>query len=302
MNGAASPAGDHHHQDCPSGERFPQLQLWWLVLALFCLPAAAPAGGDTRSLLVDGRQVPVFATPAEQLAYARANFDDPEEKAAALKALERIHPAAREQAAMAALELAFAALGDDYRLADKNQYDLARRSYLAALEKYPDLPAIAAKALWYLGWIACDLEDDPRQGIRWYERLITLYPEEKLSSVAPVPWLTIRQDEPGQQQHAVSPQAVLTWKDIAHLEIIRHADTRARAERSFAAIQQGGAGEAFTAAALKVLVEHHGFDEHSERLARAYLQQAGPGDALKNDLLLDLSLSRLQAEGRGGPP
>lgn len=305
MNGAASPRGEYtdegDHKDRPYAWFAQPLRLLGMVVALFLLlsPLTAATGEISRTVLVDGRQVPVFATAEEQLSYARSTFDEAEEKAAALKAVERIHPSAREQAAMAALELAFLALGDDYRLADKNQYLLARNNYLGVLEKYPDLPAIAAKALWYLGWIACDLEADRQQGITWYQRLITLYPNEKLSIVAPVPWLTIRPADPDLQQHAAYPKTVLTWADIAQLEIIRHAASRDQAWQSFESIQTG-AGEVFAAAALKILVERYGFDAKSERLVREYLQKPAADDVLKNDLFLALSVYRRQADGPGG--
>ena len=301
MNGADSAEGDH--KDRPYGDFAILLRLLCLVFVLFCLPAPefAAASEDTpRTLMVDGRQVPIFATAEEQLSFARSTFDEAEEKAAALKALERIHPSAREQAAMAALELAFLALGDDYRLADRNQYLLARNSYLGVLEKYPDLPAIAAKALWYLGWISSDLATDGQQGVSWYQRLITLYPNEKLSIVGPVPWLTIRAADPDLKQHASYPKTVLTWADIAHLEIIRHAVSREQAWQSFAAIQKAGADEVFAAAALKVLIEHHGFDDKSERLVREYLAKPDADGILKNDLLLALSDYRRQADTPGG--
>lgn len=279
----------------------------WLALALILLPVgvcdrspatAPPSEKIPRMLLVEGRQVPVFTSPEEQLAYARtAAFEESGEKAAALQAVEHLFPAAREQSAVAALELAYLALGDDYRLADRNRYLLARNDYLGVLEKYPDLAPVAAKALWYLGWIACDLEGDRQQGIRWFERLATLYPEEKLSYAVPVPWLTIRAGESGHERHAALPRTLLTWTDLAHLEIIRHTDSRHRAWQSFSAIQAAHPGESFTATALKVLVERHGVDEESEQLAMEYLQNTDGEPALQNDLHLVLSAHLRQRDG-----
>lgn len=307
MNAADSPQGGHQNRPGIRPVDFPPLlRLLWLV-PLFLLqltPCAASSAAHSdipsRTLLVDGRQVPVFATPEEQLRYARSTFDETEEKSAALKAQKLIHPGAREHVALAALELAFLSLGDDYRLADRNMFILARNNYLGVLEAYPDLPAIAAKALWYLGWIACDLEGDRQQGIRWYQRLITLYPDEKLSLAPPVPWLTIRAD-PDRQQHAAYPKAVLTWTDMANLEIVRHTVNREQAWQSFNAIRRPGGNEPFVAAALKVLVERHGFDEKSEGLVREYLQKPDASHALKNDLLLALSVYRREADAPEQP-
>ena len=180
----------------------------------------------------------------------------------------------------------------------KTSICLPRTAIWASSQKYPDLPAIAAKALWYLGWISCDLESDNQQGIHWYQRLIALYPDEKLSFVVPAPWLTIRPADPDLKQHIAYPKTVLTWADIAHLEIIRHAASRDQAWQSFAAIK-ARAGEVFAATALKVLVERHGFDAKSERLAREYLAKPGADTILKNDLLLALSVYRRQTDSSG---
>lgn len=310
MNGADSPRGNPsnrggdqaEHMAYPGGGGWPlPRRLAWLLFSFFLL--AAPAGaapGIPGPFSLDGYQIPIFATADEQLGYARSTFTETEEKSAALKAVARLHPAAREQAAMAALELAFLALGDDYRLADKDQYRLAGCGYQAVLEHYADLPAIAAKALWYLGWIAGDLEGDRRRGIGWYQRLIALYPKEVLSTATPAPWLTIRPAEPEARPPAAYPKTVLTWADIAHLEIIRHTADREQAWQSFAAIE-AGTDPVFIAGALKVLIERHGFDARSERLAREYVAKPGSDPVLRHDLLLALSAHRPQSEPPGGP-
>lgn len=285
--------------------RFPRFRLPHLPFLLFLLLLLLPSAGcqssppneraaenAPRSVTVDGRNVPVFTTPEEQLTYARSSFDEAPDKTAALKALELLHPKAHHHAAQAALELAFLELGDDYRLADSDQYTLAKIDYLELLAKYSDFPAIAAKALWYLGWISCDLQNDHQQGIAYYQRLITLYPHEILSFLAPAPWLTIHPAAPDQKQPAAYPKAVLTWADIAHLEIIRNSSARDQAWQSFAAIQQAGGDEIFKASALKILVERHGFEPKSEELTRAYLAQQGADAGLSNDLLLALSAYR----------
>lgn len=274
------------------------LLLFFLLAMAGCQSSPVAERADEnahRSLAVDGHLVPVFATPEEQLTYARSSFDEVPEKRAALKAIELIHPAARPYAAMAALELAFLELGDDYRQAGGDQCTLAKINYLELLEKYSDLPAIAAKALWYLGWISCDLQDDNQQGIAYYQRLIALYPNEILSFLAPAPWLTIHPAAPDKSQPAAYPKAELTWADIAHLEIIRNTSAREQAWQSFTAIQQAGGDEVFKASALKILVARHGFEPKSEELTRAYLAQPAADAALQNDLLLALSAYRRTA-------
>jgi hypothetical protein len=253
----------------------------------------------SRSLLSDGYRVPIFATAEEQLTYARSSFDETPEKSAALKALGTIHPQDRHHAALAALELAFLELGDDYRLANANQCSLAKKHYLALLEHYSDLPAIAAKALWYLGWISSDLEHDTQLGMAYHRRLIATYPDEILSFLSPAPWLTIGPAVPDATPPSAYPKSALTWAGIAHLEIIRNSTDRDQAWQSFTAIQQMAAGDLFVAQALKVLVERHGFEPRSEQLARAYLDNSGADAALKNDLHLALSSYRRTMEDAG---
>lgn len=291
---------------------FPSSRLLHLLFLLFLLvlllpfaacqssPVAERADEKSYRLFpVDGHLVPVFATPEEQLTYARSSFDEVPEKRAALKAIEVIHPAARLHAAMAALELAFLELGDDYRQAGGDQCTLAKLNYLELLKKYSDLPAIAAKALWYLGWISCDLQNDRQQGIAYYQQLITLYPNEILSFLAPAPWLTIHPADPDRKQHAAYPKAELTWADIAHLEIIRNTSVREQAWQSFTAIQQAGGDDVFKASALKILVERHGFEPKSEELTRAYLAKPDADANLQNDLFLALSAYRRTTEPAG---
>lgn len=281
-----------------------------LLFVLVLLPLAAcqtspvTEGTDdnaSRSLLIDGYRVPIFATADEQLTYARFSFDEPPEKSAALKALETVHPNARQHAALAALELAFLELGDDYRLANANQCSLAKKRYLKLLEDYSDLPAISAKALWYLGWISSDLEHDEQLGMAYYRRLIAAYPDEILSFLSPAPWLTIGPAVPDAVPPSAYPKSALTWAGIAHLEIIRNGSDRDQAWQSFTAIQHMGAGDLFAAQALKILVEKHGFEPRSEQLARAYLDNPGADAALKNDLHLALSSYRRTLEPGGGP-
>lgn len=294
---------DRSFSHSPLQPLLPLLFLLVLLPLAACQTSPVAEGTDdnaSRSLLVDGYRVPIFATADEQLTYARSSFDETPEKSAALKALESIHPHARHHAALAALELAFLELGDDYRLANANQCSLAKKHYLDLLEKYSDLPAIAAKALWYLGWISSDLEHDEQLGMAYYRRLIATYPDEILSFLSPAPWLTIGPAAPDAAPRTAYPKSALTWAGIAHLEIIRNSSDRDQAWQSFTAIQQTGPGDLFVAQALKILVERHGFEPRSEELARAYLENPGADAALKSDLHLALSSYRRTMEPGGG--
>jgi hypothetical protein len=239
--------------------------------------------------VIDSVHVPVLATPAEQLAYARSTFEIAGEKAAALKAVKVIHPMARLHAGIAALELAYLRLGDDYRLADARQAGLAEGEFLAILAEFADLPEIAAKALWYLGWISCDLRKDNSQGIDYYLQLVRTYPAEKMSLLPPAPWLTIRLTGAEKDHQPFYPRSKLAWADIARLEIIRHTADHDQAWAAMRAIKENAPDALFLGTALKVLLTGHGLTPVSEQLAMEYLANPQADTHLKSDLALALS-------------
>ena len=243
-------------------------------------------------MVIEEIHIPILTTPEEQLAYARSTFDTIEEKTAALKAVSAIHPTARLDSGMAALELAYLQLGDDYRLANDRQCSLAEDQFLAILDEFIDLPEIAAKALWYLGWIACDLQQAPDKGIGYYLRIVNQYPREKLTLLPAAPWLTVHLLGEKKKPQPYYPKSLLSWADMAHLEIIRHTSDREQAGRSISAIQKNNSSTLFEGTALKVLVARHSFTPESEQLVTEYLAKPVADNDLKNDLILALSAHR----------
>ncbi|MBU1566485.1 MAG: hypothetical protein KJ630_12770 [Proteobacteria bacterium] len=234
-------------------------------------------------------RIPVLATPEDQLSYARADFEEIEEKSAALQAIKVVHPISRLHAAMADLDLAYLQLGADYRLANDRQCAQAREKYLAILQDYSDYPDIVAKSLWYLGWIACDLCHDKHQGLTYFKEIIDKYHQEIVNFLHPAPWLTIRPTDDGKKHRPSYPKSALTWAAIAHLEIIRHTASQEEAWHSFSAIAEKYGNDDFKGLALKTLIAAHGFSERAEREVRKYLTEGTADKALKDDLHLALA-------------
>ncbi len=166
---------------------------------------------------------------------------------------------------------------------------MAVSGYLAVFREYADFPEIAAKSLWYLGWISCDLLHKKDEGLEYFQKIVDRYPEEILNFLPPAPWLTIRPSEENQEHPPYYPKSALSWAAIAHLEIIRHTASHEEAWRSFSAIDEKHGNDSFTGLALKTLITTHGFDKRAELQVRKYLADNSADQALRDDLLLALA-------------
>ena len=274
-----------------------------LLVALFLVAACEPSTGSKQQsetkisyLILDGYYIPKLDNAEEQLAYGRASFEDFEEKLAALEAVTRLHPAARMYGGMAALEMAYLSLGADYRLAKHNQCYLAAEKYRNILNEYVDFPEIRAKALWYLGWISCDLLGKTQQAIAYFQQIVSLYPQEQLSILPPPPWLSIYLNGNDRGPLPIFPKPALKWSDIAHLEIIRLTPDSDLAWQSYMTLGTAHPGSAITGQALKLLSIHHGTSAKVESAIRKYLENDSSEKMLKKDLLLQLTAIRQQEE------
>ena len=132
----------------------------------------------------DGYAFELFATPEQQLQYSRTWATDPNKKRVALELLIERFPDAKAIRADAELELAYLALGADYRFADSAACQRALAKYQRIASQYTDLPSVCAKAHWYMGWIFADLLKQRRKAIDHYQMIIDHYPDATLSSIA----------------------------------------------------------------------------------------------------------------------
>lgn len=274
------------------GRKYLLLLLVFLVLSFGCKqPTGKEPDKETEYTYqsINDYDIPLLPSPAEQLGYARSSFADGQEQRSALKAVGLFHPDDRYHAGLASLELAYLTLGPDYRLAERQQYRQAIQSYLGILDIFPDQPEINAKALWYLGWIYCDLLREKTQGISFYQRIVRHYPKERLSLLPPAPWLSIHFSDSEQGHQPYYPKSSLLWSDIARLEIIRHSSDFNEADNSFTALHQTHGHTPILFLALKLMVQNHGLNNKILVQAKQFLGDGDVPSFQKDDLRLILS-------------
>ncbi len=269
------------------GHIFLTLLLGLALLVTGCSPPP-PAEQTTDSSHpfreIDHRAIPELPTAAEQLSYALARFTDLTEQRAALKAVATLHPKDRRATGLAALELAYLELGEDYRLAGPEQKERARQHYQRILTEYPEPAEIPARALWYLGWIATELEADAAPGLVHYLELINRFPEERLRLPEPAPWLTIDLIDDSDLQRSAPPQLTVTWADLARLEIIRHSADRHLTWQHLLTLTEPGSMPQILTRALTVMVQRHGASRETDKGILSALERGDLNELQRSDL------------------
>ena len=200
----------------------------WSVVLIQC---TQPPVDDTKNTTAavqtvtrDGYTFELFATPEQQLQYSRTWLTAPDEKRVALELLIERFPDAKTIRADAELELAYLALGADYRFADSAACQRALEKYQRIASQYEDLPSVCAKAHWYMGWIYADLLKQRRKAIDHYQMIIDHYPDATLSLRPPVPWAELVLPQAIKRPKAVYEYPTYKWSSIALLEIIRKSE------------------------------------------------------------------------------
>ncbi|MEE4134635.1 MAG: hypothetical protein V2I32_01040 [Desulforhopalus sp.] len=255
-------------------------------------PAAEQTtGSDHPFREIDQRAIPELPTAAEQLAYALSRFTDLTEQRAALKAVATLHPKDRRATGIAALELAYLELGEDYRLAGPEHIERARQYYQRILSAYPELAEVAARAHWYLGWIATELEADSASGLEHYQELINRFPGERLSLPEPAPWLTIDLIDDSDLQRSAPPQLTVTWADLARLEIVRYSTDRQLTWQHLLTLTEPRSMPQILTRALTVMVEQHGTNCEINKRIHSALERVDLDDLQRSDLQALLAIA-----------
>ena len=217
--------------------------LYLIVLtALFFLPLSGCKDSSPEqqvptkqqgAVLIDEIAIPILPSSEEQFNYTRSWFAEKQVKRAALQAYIQLHPENRRNCGLAALDLAYLELGDDYRFASDMAYFKALDAYNAILAEYAGFPEIMAKALWYIGWISTDLLYDREKGLSSYRRVVEEYPMERVSLLPPAPWVSIiyPREDPGENAARLPPGN--SWAALALVEIIKHTEDPEAAWTSF---------------------------------------------------------------------
>lgn len=214
-----------------------------------------PVALTPRTLVRDGYTIQLFPTPEEQLRYAKRWFYDLKEKRAVLEALiENFHDARRVRAE-AELELAYLALGTDYRFANPRECRLAIGHYKEVLESYEDLPDIRAKAIWYIGWILSDLLDEPQNAASYYQKVVDEYPNVTLSIKPPVPWVSLVLPQVEDRPQAVYARRTYYWASISLLQLVRIHDDEKRKWSAFEKLYSDYRSSLATAYAIRDLLK-----------------------------------------------
>lgn len=243
-------------------------------------------------LPINGYQIPILSNPDEQLSYTRSSFSDTTEKKAALEAMANLLPGARRHRGIAALELAYLRLGSDYRLASEREYQQAVEEYRKIIGEYSDMPEIRAKALWYVGWVYCDLLGETPKGLASYQDLIEQYPQEKMSLLPPAPWVSVFDQEEYKSETGQYIKSKHSWATIALIEIIRHSADDTTAWNAFQQLWQGEHHNLEIGVALKLLAGRDALVEKIQPYIHKFLESGNAGSHFKKDI--DVALATVQ--------
>jgi hypothetical protein len=251
-------------------------------------PGAGPAAEPTL-VTSKGFTIPLFATATEQLSYAKSLVANPLEKSAALNLVIERFPQDRRYRGETRLELAYLHLGRDFRLADQQTCLRALSAYEEIAHEFAELPAIRAKAYWYMAWIYTDLLKDKRKGMALYALLAEKHPEDSFSRIFPVPWLKLVFPDPKIKPYTADDRYSHSWAGLALLEIVRNADNPETQKKAFQKLWLDHRDSLTTGYALKeILRSGHPMDDMAALIGE-YVRGNTINTALNKDLLAGLA-------------
>ncbi len=218
-------------------------------------------------------KVPVFTTAVEQLNYTRSWFADIQEKRAALQAFSQLFPQERKMKGVAALDLAYLQLGNDFRFAPEHSCFAAIKDYRIILSEYKDIDEISAKALWYIGWIYTNLLNKKEKGLTTFAELVEMYPEENVSLLPPAPWVSIIYEADESINTALYNRPVNHWAALALLEIVKHSGNGEEAWNAFEVLWLNYRQDKATGFALKAILKRRSHTAEALERARQYMEK-----------------------------
>lgn len=236
-------------------------------------PEHRDASENLGSVVIDQITIPVLPTSEEQFNYTRSWFAERRVKRAALKAYIQLHPEQKKYCGMAALDLAYLQLGDDYRFAHEKSYFAALESYNTVLAEYSDFPSIMAKALWYIGWISTDLLYDREKGLAAYRRVVEEFPHEHVFLLPPAPWVSIIYPPDQQGGRVVYAQPRNSWAALALVEMIKHTEDQEAAWNSFVKLWHEHRGDVATGFGLRLVLQRRYHVNETRAMAMEYMER-----------------------------
>lgn len=252
--------------------------------------------GEKTFIEISEIKIPVFSTSYEQLNYTRSWFADIHEKRAALEAFIRLYPKERKYNALAALDLAYLQLGQDYRFSYEYSSLAAIKSYLAIIEEYSEYPDILAKANWYIGWIYCDLLHDTKTGLEYFYKVAREFPLENISLLPPAPWVFIIYPDPSGGLSLTEPRKN-SWAALALVEVIRYGAPE-EAWKGFIELWQKYHENAATAFGLRLILKRRIHVEEAFHMASDYMEKNFSNIHMLGDIREELDvISETWSEG-----
>ncbi len=252
------------------------------------------------TIVINNYQIPVFPTAEDQFNYTRSWFKDFNEKKAALEGVIQLYPKARLQCGMASLDLAYSLMGNDHRLARKEEYQKAIAKYREILSNFGDIPEIIAKSYWYMGWIYCDLLQDPTRGIQQYQVIISDYPDIEMSLASPIPWVSIVYPPEQTSGKPFYKKLHISWANLAAIEIIRHTEEDTKALEAFQVLWEKSTFHDTVGIGLKLILQRKSLFERIKPLASEYLDNIATNPYLQKDIAMALKKNRTRSTPQKG--
>lgn len=235
----------------------------------------------TVHLQVDDFEVPRLPSASEQLHFAKIAATDLPHQIALLKAVEQFFPKEKNEVGQADLEITYLQLGSDYRRNSSESLKNTARSYLTIATNHKDIPAVAAKALWYHGWVETDLLKQTSVGRASYQNIIDQYPYEQVSLSPVISWTSINLEQKPTKPATDSSQSPLTWSDLAFLELIRHAKNGASSLDQYRAFCDHAPTSSIMPEALQVLLTRKDIDTETRTTIKATAIRTDPAKELE---------------------
>ncbi len=236
------------------------------------------------TVAIDEFDIPVFPTPEEQFNYTRSWFKDFKEKRASLQGVLQLHPKARLQCGMAALDLAYSLLGNDYRLATDRQYHQAIAQFREILTSFSDINDIIAKSHWYIGWIYCDLLHDTKKGLKHYRIILTRFPDVEMHLASPVPWVSIVSPVDQEDNPPLYSKPSVPWANLAAVEIIRYTRDDATALNALMFLWKKSNYHTTTGIGLRLILERDSLKKETFPIAQKYIHNIASNPYLQRDI------------------
>ena len=277
----------------PAG-RVPGLLGQLLLLILAC-SACRPAPDTEPARLVpevtvvrfEGQKLEKFPTAGQQLTWTLSLQREPDRQAAGLRYILHRFKNNRLVCGRADLELAYLALGPDYRQASPSRCQQALALFGKVVRRYGDLPPVAARGLWYQGWLLTDLLHRPAAGFDLMQDLVRRFPDTPLDNLQPgfreSQAISALRDE-----EVLPADKKIRWSDLALLFIVERQTDRQRQLAALAQLLQREPSAQVAGPAILHCLRHPSVPGTLLDTARHFLDRPQVDDLLRREITRQL--------------